>query len=255
MGKIIAIANQKGGVGKTTTAINVSACLAVQGKKTLLVDSDPQGNATSGSGIDKSTTDGRSMYEVMLEQLTIQEVIQPGPVDLFFLVPSNKKLVGAEVELVGSASRDLIMKHALEPEKNRFDYIILDCPPSLSLLTVNALGAADSVVVPLQCEYYALEGISALLESIDLVRTCLNPMLTLEGVLLTMYDIRTNLSEQVSSEVRAFFKDQVFTSVIPRNVRLSEAPSHGLPVILYDSQCRGALAYQAFAQEIIARET
>lgn len=253
MSRIIAIANQKGGVGKTTTAVNVSACLAESGNKTLLVDSDPQSNATSGLGIDRASLNGHTLYEVFLNQIDFTSITRPGPVENLVVAPSTKRLAGAEIELVGSSERDLIMRKMLAKARLSFDFIIIDCPPSLNILTVNALGCADSVLVPVQCEYYAMEGVSALTETLDLVRSCLNPKLDLEGVLLTMYDSRTNLSEQVAAEIRGYFKHKVFNTVIPRNVRLSEAPSHGLPIILYDPSSRGAQAYRALAEELVQR--
>ncbi|MBN1355714.1 ParA family protein [bacterium] len=254
MARIIALANQKGGVGKTTTAVNLSACLAQIGRRTLLIDADPQGNATSGFGIDRSGLNNHSLYEVLLGSISLADILTDGFLEKLSVAPSTKKLAGAEVELVTTPDRDLILKRAVESLKDDYDYVIIDCPPSLSLLTVNALGAADSVIIPVQCEYYAMEGISSLMETIDLVRACLNPVLELEGVLLTMHDVRTNLSDQVAHEVRLFFGDRVFKTIIPRNVRLSEAPSHGLPVILYDRFCRGSQAYGDLAKEIIGRD-
>jgi len=255
MGKRIAIANQKGGVGKTTTTINLAASLAMQGRSTLLLDLDPQCNASSGIGIERNVPDRSSLYDVLIENILLDEILLESSIDNLSIAPADKKLAGAEVELVAKSQRDLVLRNALDRMEKSFDYIIIDCPPSLGILTINALCGADSVIVPLQCEYYALEGISALLESIDLVRSSLNSSLSLEGVLLTMYDPRTNLSNQVAEEVRSFFRDQVFNAIIPRNVRLSEAPSHGQAVIQYDPQCRGAIAYRNLAREIINRET
>ncbi len=253
MRRVIAIANQKGGVGKTTTAVNLAACLAEAGHGTLLIDADPQSNATSGLGIDRSTLDGHTLYEVCLDHADLDSIIRPGPVENLFIAPSTKRLAGAEIELAGSSERDLILRHALAASRRSFEFILIDCPPSLNILTVNALGAADAVIVPVQCEYYAMEGISSLTETIDLVRSCLNPKLDLGGVLLTMYDSRTNLSEQVAAEIRRFFGNRVFQTVIPRNVRLSEAPSHGMPIIQYDPSSRGAHAYRALIEELIER--
>ena len=254
MSKKIAVANQKGGVGKTTTTINLAACLAESGFKTLLVDMDPQCNACSGIGVERNVSDRASLYDVLVDGEQMSSITLPGPIDGLEIAPSDKKMAGAEVELVNRKSRDLILRNALDELDHQYDYIIIDCPPSLGILTINALSCADSVIVPLQCEYYALEGISALLETIDLVRSSLNPGLSLEGVLLTMYDIRTNLSDQVAQEVRGFFRDQVFDVIIPRNVRLSEAPSYGLPIIQYDPGCKGSSAYRALAKEITNSE-
>ncbi len=255
MTKIIALANQKGGVGKTTTAVNLAAFLAQAGRRTLLVDLDPQGNSSSGLGVKREEISGRSLYEALLQEVSLQDIVVPGPTANLFVAPSTKKLVGAEVELVGTAERDTVLATLLESLESEYHYILIDCPPSLSLLTVNGLNAAHSVIIPVQCEYYAMEGISSLLETIELVRECLNNRLVIEGVLLTMYDIRTNLSEQVASEVRSYFGNLVFRTVIPRNVRLGEAPSHGLPISMYDASSRGALTYQELAQEMISRET
>ncbi|MCD4653774.1 AAA family ATPase [bacterium] len=254
MGKRIAVANQKGGVGKTTTTINLAEYLAELGFKTLLLDMDPQCNACSGVGVERRVPGRHSLYEVLIENEPLSKILLDGPVDNLSIAPADRKLAGAEVELVAKNQREMVLRGALDRLGDIFDYIIIDCPPSLGILTINALCSADSVLVPLQCEYYALEGVSALLESIDLVRSSLNPSLAMEGILLTMHDPRTNLSDQVAEEVRRFFRDQVFSVIIPRNVRLSEAPSHGLPIIQYDLACKGAAAYRALAREIINSE-
>lgn len=251
MGKIIAIANQKGGVGKTTTSVNLSACLAYLGKKVLLVDIDPQGNATSGCGVEKADVE-HCIYDVLVEDGEAKSVVHPTNVENLFIIPSTIQLAGAEIELVPTISREVRLKRALETISNDYDYIIIDCPPSLGLLTINALTAADSVVIPVQCEYYALEGLSQLLNTVRLVQKHLNHSLQIEGVLLTMFDARTNLGIQVIDEVKKYFQDKVYQSIIPRNVRLSEAPSHGRPIILYDAKSRGAEVYLDFAKEVIA---
>jgi len=250
VGKIVAVANQKGGVGKTTTAVNLSACLAVQGKKTLLVDLDPQGNSTSGLGVDKSQVKA-STYECIIGKETIASAVQDTMLDGLSLVPSSMNLAGAEIELVSMIARETVLRRALEEVRGEYDYLLIDCPPSLGLLTLNALTAADRVLVPIQCEFYALEGLSQLMRTVQLVRQSLNPRLEVEGVVLTMYDARTNLSNQVADEVRRYFSERVYQTVIPRNVRLSEAPSYGLPVILYDPACSGAEAYRKLAREFI----
>jgi len=249
--KVIVIANQKGGVGKTTTAINLSACLAASEKRVLLVDIDPQGNTTSGFGVDKRELE-RTVYDVILGESGIEDVILPTLVDSLDLAPSNMSLIGAEVELVDAPGREFRLKQALLPVRERYEYIFIDCPPSLSLLTVNGLVAADSVIIPLQCEYYALEGVSQLLDTIGLVRERLNPRLQIEGVLLTMHDRRTNLSRQVADDIRDYFGDKTYRTVIPRNVSLSEAPSFGLPIIFHNIKSRGAESYLALAEEVIA---
>jgi chromosome partitioning protein len=253
MSRIIAIANQKGGVGKTTTAINLGACLAVAERRTLVVDMDPQGNATSGIGVERARVKA-SMYDVMVEGLPLEEVIISG-VHFPFLdvAPSSRDLVGAEVELVNRSERELVLRRALEPVRSRYEFILVDCPPSLGLLTLNTLAAADTVLIPIQCEFYALEGLSQLLNTVRLVQQSLNPKLQIEGVLLTMYDARTNLSAQVASEVRRHMNGTVYRTVVPRSVRLSEAPSHGLPIALYDPASRGADAYRELAGEVTAR--
>ena len=250
MGKIITICNQKGGTGKTTSAINLAAYLALAGKKVLLVDLDPQANATSGSGLNKHSIK-KSTYHVLLEELEIKEIFQPTAIPGLFLAPSNLDLTGAEVELVSALGREYRLKRALVKEKDNFDFIILDAPPSLGLLTINALCAADSVLVPVQCEYYALEGVSQLLNTIRLVKDNLNPGLDIEGVLLTMADFRTNLTKEVMQEVRNHFKDKVYKTVIPRNIRLTEAPSYGKPVALYDKDSLGAKKYEDLAREVM----
>ncbi|MFP6615336.1 MAG: AAA family ATPase [Candidatus Hydrogenedentota bacterium] len=251
MGQVIVIANQKGGVGKTTTAVNLSSYIAATGKSTLLVDLDPQGNSTSGIGIDKKELEA-SLYEVMLSDVTAEDVVLETQIKNLWILPTEKNLAGAEVELVGETSREFRLKTVLAPILDEYDFIFIDAPPSLSLLTVNGLTAAESVLIPLQCEYFALEGLSELLQTIILVRDNLNKKLYLQGVLLTMYQ-RTNLSKQVMDDVRSHLGKKVFDTVIPRNVTLGEAPSFGMPIIEYDRACSGALAYSKLAAEVIER--
>lgn len=252
MGKIIAIANQKGGVGKTTTAINLAACLGKLGIKVLLVDVDPQSNATSGLGVDKNEN-GHGIYECMLGQENTENTIRSLPWENLSLLPAKRNLAGAEIELIGMERREYFISNCIGSSKDKFDFIFIDCPPSLGLLTVNALTAADSVLMPIQSEYYALEGLGQLLETYNLVRQRLNPLLALEGILLTMADLRTNLSEQVENEVRTHFGELVFKTVIGRNVRLSEAPGFGKPIIEYDAASAGAQAYKRLAKEFLER--
>ncbi|MGM9950796.1 MAG: ParA family protein [Lysinibacillus sp.] len=250
MGRTIAIANQKGGVGKTTTSVNLSACLAYLGKRTLLIDIDPQGNASSGVGINKREIEG-CIYDVLIEDEPMASYIHETKIENLWIVPATMSLAGAEIELVSAISREVRLKRALDEVKGRYDYIIIDCPPSLGLLTINALTAADGVLIPVQCEYYALEGLSQLLSTVRLVQKHLNKELIIEGVLLTMLDARTNLGLQVIEEVKKYFREKVYRSIIPRNVRLSEAPSHGKPIILYDVRSRGADTYTELAREVI----
>lgn len=255
MGRILAVVNQKGGVGKSTTTVNLSAYLGAAGKKVLMLDIDPQGNATSGMGIDKSEVD-KSIYDVLINDIPVAEAVvtckypELSSVDI---LPATIQLAGAEVELVSMMSREYRLKMALEGLTDRYDYIIMDCPPSLGLLTINALTAADGVIVPIQCEYYALEGLSQLLDTVNLVKKHLNRSLEITGVLLTMYDSRTNLAQQVIDEVKGYFAGKVFETIVPRNIRLSEAPGYGKPILLYDPTSKGAVAYKALRDEVIKR--
>jgi chromosome partitioning protein len=253
MKKVLAIANQKGGVGKTTTAVNLAASIANAGRRVLLVDLDPQANATSGVGFPKGTV-SEGIYEALSGDRPIRELLQLTDVNNLYVVPSTRNLSGAEVELVSLEHRERRLIDALEPVRDQFDYIIIDCPPSLGMLTLNALTASTAVVIPMQCEYYALEGLSMLVETIQQVKTAFNPSLEIEGILLTMVDARMNLTQQVAEEVRAHFEDKVYQTIIPRNVRLSEAPSHGKPILLYDSRSTGSLSYQALAEELLHRQ-
>jgi chromosome partitioning protein len=254
MGKIIAIANQKGGVGKTTTSVNLAAGLAVEEKKVLLVDADPQGNATSGAGIPRSQS-RKTLYHALVVGENIEKLILPTELPLLWVLPADKNLVGAEIELVDKEGREYILKSLLTKLKSKYDYIIIDCPPSLGLLTLNGLTAADSLLVPIQCEYFALEGVTELFDTLARLRRELNPKLLIEGLLLTMYDERTNLSAAVAKDLRDFYGKQVLQTVIPRNVRLAEAPSYGKPIILYDIRSRGAESYIQLAKEILSHES
>jgi chromosome partitioning protein len=252
--RIIAIANQKGGVGKTTTAINLGACLAVAEKRTLVIDTDPQGNATSGLGIDKDEVE-KSIYDVLLEETPINEVIvRQVHFPYLDVVPATRDLVGAEVELVNRRNRETILRRAIDAVRDRYDFILIDCPPSLGLLTLNTLAASDSVLIPIQCEFYALEGLSQLLNTVTIVQKNLNPALQIEGVLLTMYDGRLNLSRQVADEAKEYFGPKVYRTTIPRNVRIAEAPSFGKPIVLYDILSVGAKSYLSLAKEVIAKK-
>ncbi|HCB34965.1 MAG TPA: chromosome partitioning protein ParA [Acidimicrobiaceae bacterium] len=252
MTRVLAIANQKGGVGKTTTAVNISAAMAVDGLRTLLVDLDPQGNATTGVGVDPRSPNP-SMYQVLVEDAPIADVITATDIDGLYVAPSRMELAGAELELVAAFSRETKLRNALGSVRGQYDFVVIDCPPSLGLLTVNGLTAAEELVIPVQCEYYSLEGLGQLLHNVDLVKQSLNPGLATTAIVLVMFDARTKLAQQVADEVRAHFGDTVCRIVIPRSVRVTEAPSHGMPVITYDRSSRGAVAYRLLAQEIVSR--
>jgi len=252
LGRIISIANQKGGVGKTTTAVNIGAILAKKGKKVLLIDADPQGNATSGLGLEKEYE--LTLYDVLINECSVESTLQNTNIKNLKVCPSNMDLAGAEVELVSQMSREQRLKERVDEIKDQFDFIFIDCPPSLGLITLNAFTASDSVLIPVQCEYFALEGLGQLLQTINLVKKHLNKSLEIEGAVLTMYDIRTNLSNQVVKEVKRYFDDKVYKTVIPRNIRLSEAPSFGMPITLYDPKSKGARAYEKLAREILKND-
>lgn len=253
MGRIIAIANQKGGVGKTTTSINLSASLAAKGKKVLMIDTDPQGNATSGFGIDKNDLEN-TIYELILGECTVKDCIIPDVIPNVSVLPSNVNLAAAEIELIGVEKKEFILKNEIDWVKDNYDYIVIDCPPSLSMLTINAMTTADTVLVPIQCEYYALEGLSQLIHTVNLVKERLNPELDMEGVVFTMYDSRTNLSLQVVENVKSHLKQKVYKTIIPRNIRLAEAPSYGTPIHMYDPKSAGAESYMMLAEEVIGRK-
>ena len=253
MGRVIAVANQKGGVGKTTTAINLSACLAEKGQKVLAIDMDPQGNMTSGLGIDKDEVE-KNIYDLMIGQVGVEEVLQKEAIENLDIIPTSIDLSAAEIELIGVDDKEFIIRNAIAPIKDNYEYIIIDCPPSLSMLTINAMTTADSVLVPIQCEYYALEGLSQLIHTVNLVRERLNPTLDIEGIVFTMYDARTNLSMQVVENVKDHLNQKVYKTMIPRNIRLAEAPSYGMPINLYDAKSAGAESYMALADEVIKRK-
>ena len=253
MGRIIAVANQKGGVGKTTTAINLSSCLAAKGQKVLAIDMDPQGNMSSGLGIDKDNID-YTVYDLLIGEATIEQVLHKEAIENLDVIPANIDLSGAEIELLETENKEYILRDEVLKIRSNYDYVIIDCPPSLSMLTINSMDTADTVLAPIQCEYYALEGVSQLMGTIKLVKSRLNPNLDIQGVVLSMFDGRANLSIQVVDEVKRYFKGSVYTTLIPRNVRLAEAPSHGKPVIYYDSKCKGAVAYMELAEEFIDLE-
>ena len=250
MGRVIAVANQKGGVGKTTTAINLSACLAEKGQKVLAIDMDPQGNMTSGLGIDKDEVE-KNIYDLMIGQVGVEEVLQKEAIENLDIIPTSIDLSAAEIELIGVDDKEFIIRNAIAPIKDNYDYIIIDCPPSLSMLTINAMTTADSVLVPIQCEYYALEGLSQLIHTVELVKERLNPILEIEGVVFTMYDARTNLSLQVVENVKENLQQNIYKTIIPRNIRLAEAPSYGMPINLYDPKSTGATSYMLLAEEVI----
>lgn len=252
MGRVIVVANQKGGVGKTTTAINLSACLAEAGQKVLAIDMDPQGNMTSGLGVDKDEVEN-TIYELLLGEAEIKDCLQKGVVDGLELIAANINLAAAEIELIGASEKEFILQKALESIRDQYDFVLIDCPPSLNMLTINAMCAADTVLVPIQCEYYALEGLSQLIHTINLVQERLNPNLEIEGVVFTMYDARTNLSLQVVENVKSNLQQTIYKTIIPRNVRLAEAPSHGMPINLYDTKSTGAESYRLLAEEVMHR--
>ena len=253
MGRVIAVANQKGGVGKTTTAINLSACLAEKGQKVLAIDMDPQGNMTSGLGIDKDEVE-KNIYDLMIGQVGVEEVLQKEAIENLDIIPTSIDLSAAEIELIGVDDKEFIIRNAIAPIKDNYEYIIIDCPPSLSMLTINAMTTADSVLVPIQCEYYALEGLSQLIHTVELVKDRLNSKLEIEGVVFTMYDARTNLSLQVVENVKDNLQQNIYKTIIPRNIRLAEAPSYGLPINKYDPKSTGAESYMRLADEVIERE-